>query len=726
MDGKAAKIAKLKWFTKRYIYVLILATPFIVIDICMKIIASDVKYYQHSMVIPNLLFNITWIGLMLSIVLNVSRRIGKVLYWVFFSIYFVLFITNGIYYYYTGLFFNFNLLVMANEGGAYILDTIINAKPIVYIMAVIVLLVAIISYKRAFPKDLRKSKPRRLLVLITIFILLHLITPFLMGSMNKELAWDTWRNPRNIYDSFSDVNKSMKICSLYEFGFRDFYMTFLKPEEKDDEDEIRFLEERYSTLTTAQPNEYTGIFKDKNVIFLQLEGMDSWLLNSDDTPNLTNLMSNSLVFNNHYSFYSGGGSTFNSELAVNTGFITPFSYNQNAYTFNNNLFKHSLSNIFNDMGYRVNAFHMNTKEYYSRGINYDNWGYDNYYGLLDENKYKDLSYELDRELILDKDFYERMFCKNQPFLHYIITYTPHTPFTTTKGMGKLLAETVYSASHEALSVSGTAVSSDAVSDDATNISGNAVSDVIYDSNSNATSDDATNISGNAANEHELSNSDSEDSGTDSEFEIPDLSEEETARMYASETDYMIGLLMQALKDNGLYENTVIIAFADHYLYTLNDKTILDKYKNTENNLVNNTPFFIWSNDLQGMTTIDKVNSQIDILPTALNLFGVEYTPEFYIGRDIFDPTYPGYVFFSDYSWYDGNAYVEGGTVTNGATIDENILHQTNNHINDLIKKNDLTLKYDYFRRIPQLKEEETSPPDNSISPSAVSSEAAGS
>ncbi len=24
---------------------------------------------------------------------------------------------------------------------------------------------------------------------------------------------------------------------------------------------------------------------------------------------------------------------------------------------------------------------MNTSEYYSRGINYKNWGYDNYYGL---------------------------------------------------------------------------------------------------------------------------------------------------------------------------------------------------------------------------------------------------------------------------------------------------------------------------------------------------------
>ena len=37
-----------------------------------------------------------------------------------------------------------------------------------------------------------------------------------------------------------------------------------------------------------------------------------------------------------------------------------------------------------------------------RELNYKNWGYDNYYGLLDEKVYTDLSYELDRELMLNE------------------------------------------------------------------------------------------------------------------------------------------------------------------------------------------------------------------------------------------------------------------------------------------------------------------------------------
>lgn len=182
--------------------------------------------------------------------------------------------------------------------------------------------------------------------------------------------------------------------------------------------------------------------------------------------------------------------------------------------------------------------------------------------------------------------------------------------------------------------------------------------------------------------------------------IPELTEEECARMYAGETDYMIELLMEALEENGLIEDTVIVAFSDHYLYALNDKTILEPYKETANNLINHTPFFIWSYGMEA-ETVEKVNSQLDILPTVLNLFGVEYMDEYYIGNDIMDENYGGYVFFSDYSWYDGNVYVENGEVTNGVEMENTYVEQMNSDINRLIRRNDLVLKYDYFRRLEE-------------------------
>lgn len=67
-------------------------------------------------------------------------------------------------------------------------------------------------------------------------------------------------------------------------------------------------------------------------------------------------------------------------------------------------------------------------------------GYDNYYGLKDIAKYNNLDYELDRELILNKTFYNKMFKQKGKFVDYIISYSPHTPFTTSKEVGKLIAE----------------------------------------------------------------------------------------------------------------------------------------------------------------------------------------------------------------------------------------------------------------------------------------------
>ncbi|MDE6208920.1 MAG: sulfatase-like hydrolase/transferase [Lachnospiraceae bacterium] len=617
--------------------IIFLAIPFIMMDIVLRVLGSNINYFQAKMVLPNILFNCIWILLIVLISLNLSRRAGRIFYGVLFAIFFIVFLTNCIYYSYTGFFFSFNLILMASEGSDYILDTILNTSPIIFIICAAILAVVVFIIIK-FPKS-EKSNFRFVLEVVVLFVILHICTPMLLGGANDYLAWDNWRNPRNVYENFNDSNKNMKICGLFEYTVRDFYMTFLKSDEKEDESELNFLENIYSDLTEHNVNDYTGIFKGKNVIMLQLEGIDDWLLNEEDMPNLYNLMNNSICFDSHYSYYNGGGSTFNSELAVNTGFITPVSYVRNAYSFNTNLFNHSLANLLKAEGYSVNAFHMNTGEYYSRRINYLNWGYDNYYGLLDENEYSDLSYELDRELILNKDFYDRMFNSDGPFMHYIITYTPHTPFNTTAGIGKFLAEKIYT-----------------------------------DGN------------------------------------IPDLSEEESARLFAGETDYFVGLLMEALEDSGHMEDTIIVAYADHYLYTLNDKTILDKYKETNTNLINHTPFFIWSNDISdikenGDTQRDgvaihytKTNSQIDILPTVLNMLGIKFYDEYYIGSDILDNGYTGFAFFSDYSWYDGNVYVENGEAIKGS-IQRDILDSKNTHINELIQKNDLTLKYDYFRKL---------------------------
>ncbi len=637
------KIDKIKNFTKKYtikirdflikyIYIIYMALPLLILDLSTRIFAKPIDSFGFYQPVPNL-FTILWIFLFISLVLSFKKKYGKCIYIIFLVLSLIIFYVNNVYYGLTNNFFDFSLLEMASEGSSYIMDAIKSTNLWIYVVSIIAVYTGINGYKHIPNYEINNYK--FLLKTFVVFLVGHFAIPILLGPSNSDLSWNTWRNFKNVYINFNDNNKSMAVAGLYEYTVRNFYITFLKEEEVHDDSEVKFLEDVFFE-EEEHNNEYTGIFAGKNIIFLQLEGIDDWLVTEDGMPNLYRLMHEGINFTNHYSYYNGGGSTFNSEFAVNTGYLTPITYTKNAYTFNKNNFDYGMAKLFKNLGYKINAFHMNSSEYYSRGINYKNWGYDKYFGLKDLGDYKDETYYLDTELIKNETFYKNMFPTDTNFVDYIITYSNHIPFSQTKGVCKMLTE------------------------------------------------------------------DTLEEGTT-------LNEEDCARIQAKETDNMIGLLIQALEDKNLIDNTVIVAYADHYLYTLTDKTILAKYKETSNNLINHTPFFIWAKGIES-TNITSVTSQLNILPTVLNLFGMYEHPSYYIGTDALDPNYEGIAFFSDYSWYDGNVYVQDGIVTNNGKISTEELEKKNNYVNYIIKKNDLVLKYDYFKTIEKetvTKEEDT-------------------
>lgn len=622
---------KIRDFLIKYIYIIYMALPFLILDLSTRIFAKPIDSFGFYQPVPNL-FTILWIFLFIILVLSFKKKYGKCIYIIFLVLSLIIFYVNNVYYGLTNNFFDFSLLEMASEGSSYIMDAIKSTNLWIYVVSIIAVYTGINGYKHIPNYEINNYK--FLLKTFVVFLVGHFAIPILLGPSNSDLSWNTWRNFKNVYINFNDNNKSMAVAGLYEYTVRNFYITFLKEEEVHDDSEVKFLEDVFLE-EEEHNNEYTGIFAGKNVIFLQLEGIDDWLVTEEGMPNLYRLMHEGINFSNHYSYYNGGGSTFNSEFAVNTGYLTPITYTKNAYTFNKNNFDYGMAKLFKNLGYKINAFHMNSSEYYSRGINYKNWGYDKYFGLKDLGDYKDETYYLDTELIKNETFYKNMFPTDTNFVDYIITYSNHIPFSQTKGVCKMLTE------------------------------------------------------------------DTVEEGTT-------LNEEDCARIQAKETDDMIGLLIQALEDNNLIDNTVIVAYADHYLYTLTDKTILAKYKETSNNLINHTPFFIWAKGIES-TNITSVTSQLNILPTVLNLFGMYEHPSYYIGTDALDPNYEGIAFFSDNSWYDGNVYVQDGIVTNNGKISTEKLEEKNNYVNYIIKKNDLVLKYDYFKTIKKetVKEEDT-------------------
>ncbi len=643
--GKKEKIKKLlknlwQFIIRKDILILILmALPFVFMDLFTRIYGNSVSYYSLFRITPRL-FSIAYIVLFIGISLNIKKKYSKLVYSLFFFFFYIFFIAQNIYYSTMNNFFGFSLMSLAGEGSDYFLDALKNCSIVVY-LAIILVFLSYLYIMKNFPNGVRYNKGK-LIHIGVIFLVLHIISKAFLGFGNFELTWDTWRNPRNVYNNFNDSNKCLSLTGLYEYTVRDFYMTYIKPEETKTDTESKFLNEVFdSSNDHYNKNKYTGKFKNKNVIFLQLEGIDDWLLTKDIMPNTYNLMNNSINFTNHYSFYNGGGSTFNSEFMVNVGYTTPYTFPMNAYTLNKNDFPYSMANLMKQKDYDVEVFHMNTREYYSRGINYYNWGYDNYLGLQDLGTYTDKSYQLDRELILNEKFHSEIFKNSSKTVSYIITYSNHLPFNSSKGVCNQLLKLDYKDKFE----------------------------------------DTTSIK---LNEY---------------IESLEMTEEDCIKRQAKETDYMVGLLMQELKGSGLYNDTIIVVFADHYLYTVSDTEILkNNGKTIDNNLINKTPFFIWSAGMK-REDIKKLNSQLDILPTFLNLMGIKYNTKWYTGSDILDNKYKGMIVFPDLSWYDGTYYVEDNIVTNNKKISASQLEEKNSYAEYIIKKNDLVLKYNYFKEI---------------------------
>lgn len=145
------------------------------------------------------------------------------------------------------------------------------------------------------------------------------------------------------------------------------------------------------------------------------------------------------------------------------------------------------------------------------------------------------------------------------------------------------------------------------------------------------------------------------------------SEEETcARVKAKLVDDMFKRLLEELEEQGQLENTVIVAMTDHYTYGYKNMDELYAHSGVKSDLLlEKVPCFIWSADKPGMQ-IDKTLNTADLLPTVLNLMGVD-SPYSYLGQDAFDPNYKGYALFPDGSWIcDGVAWQNGNIIMNTA------------------------------------------------------------
>jgi phosphoglycerol transferase MdoB-like AlkP superfamily enzyme len=180
-------------------------------------------------------------------------------------------------------------------------------------------------------------------------------------------------------------------------------------------------------------------------------------------------------------------------------------------------------------------------------------------------------------------------------------------------------------------------------------------------------------------------------------------EEDCMYVKAKLVDDLFARLIQELEADGELENTVIVAFTDHYTYGMDDQQlVMDRSQVTNALLVEKTPAFIWSPGCPGMEVTKTLNTA-DLLPTVLNLLGVE--SEFnYLGQDAFDDDYAGYAPFPNGSWVSqGVAYNVSGNCLillddDAPQATTEFQNQMSNTVMDFIRINNLILETDYYKK----------------------------
>ena len=378
----------------------------------------------------------------------------------------------------------------------------------------------------------------------------------------------------------------------------------------------------------AQPsykNEYTGMFKDKNLIFILAEGFNEVAVDQNRTPTLYKLIHEGFNFTNFYSpvFLSTTGG----EFQATTGLI-PTQEILSAWKNKAPNMLYSLGNSFTNVGYTAQAYHNWTYTYYKRHVTMKTLGFNNYMGC--GNGMEDLLYcgWLPSDIKMMEQT-SKLYTNKEKFVTYYVTVSGHSPYE--KGA-------------------------------------------------------------NIVNKHYNT--------------VKDLDISSGIKNYLSsqvELDKALEQLINDLQVSGKLENTVIALVGDHYPYTLSADEIneVSSYKKDGIVEVNHSNFIIWNS---GMTpvTIDKVGSQIDVLPTLLNLFGVEYDSRLITGKDILS-TYDGLAIFSNRSWVTdyGTYYAASKKFVpkEGVEVPEDYVQNINNRVSNTFVMSKLLVENNYYNKI---------------------------
>ena len=340
-------------------------------------------------------------------------------------------VANVIYYFYYSSFISITFLSFAltnhDTGGSNVLGSMINPLFFIFFW----LTIGLVIYQRKLKKNEKEDRTFKRIdkhltvksiytwVLIILVIFLSSLRGVDYGRLYNQWNREYLVSRFGIYlYQINDMVKSVEPKMAALFGKDKAYR------------EVNEFYEKNSTK--HMENEYTNIFKDKNVIAVHAESMQRVVMNLkingvEITPNLNKLASSGLYFNNFYSQVSFGTSS-DTEFTVATSLL-PVSSGTVFINYSNREYE-SLYKLIKKEGYYTFSMHANTGDFWNRNIMHQTLGYDDFFDKS--------SYEIDEEIgfgLSDESFIRQSVKKikeinkeHKKFYGTLITLSNHTPF----------------------------------------------------------------------------------------------------------------------------------------------------------------------------------------------------------------------------------------------------------------------------------------------------------
>lgn len=448
--------------------------------------------------------------------------------------------------------------------------------------------------------------------------ILVVVTPFILFLLCNDSLDTFYSNKSDVYklgvcsSIFMDGDVGLEVEDIvHESTVNEEVVVTYKPQVSDidfdslesDNQAINDLNNYFKNQVPTCTNEYTGMFKGKNLIYIMAESFDGYFVDKELTPTLYKMIHDGLYFKNYYT--PTNLSTIGGEFSLLTGLLPDLAVLNNQWNgnYNNNghhnYYPYGLGNLFKDMDYDVYAYHDYFYNFQNRDYYLKDLGFDNYKacgnGMETRMDYSIFPASDDEMINGSIDDY----INSDKFMVYYVTVSGHAKW----GFG-------YNAMAEK--------NKDLVSD---------------------------------------------------------LDYSETVRAYISanlELEKAMTTLLDKLSAAGKLEDTVIVMASDHHPYFMEDEQMeelagkeLDKYSLYKNDLI------IYNPSVEDVT-VDKICNTIDVLPTVLNMFGIEYDSRLIVGKDILSNS-DGVAIFADYSWLADNDDDYSNVVSNKYLVSKNIM-----------------------------------------------------